>query len=161
MQQTLTFDILKTGATFSPCRRYRYELYRIWDDQKPLIMFIGLNPSTANEFEPDNTIKRVVAMARGWGYGGVYMMNLFCFVTAYPDELDVSKEDIALNDQWLRTTEALCDTVVFAWGAFKQTDGRAESVIRMFPNAMALHINKNGSPKHPLYCRSDSCLIKY
>ena len=35
---------MKKGAELSPCRRYRYALWRIWDDSKPAVMFIGLNP---------------------------------------------------------------------------------------------------------------------
>ena len=51
-------------------------------------MFIGLNPSTANEITNDPTIRRVQRFAFDWGYGGVYMMNLFAYITAYPKELE-------------------------------------------------------------------------
>jgi hypothetical protein len=59
---------IKTGAEFSKDRIHRYALYRIWDESKPLIMFIGLNPSTADENKDDPTIKRCVAFAKHWGY---------------------------------------------------------------------------------------------
>jgi len=38
---------LKTDAKFSACRKYRYALWRNWDESKPYAMIIGLNPSTS------------------------------------------------------------------------------------------------------------------
>ena len=38
---------------------------------------------------------------------------------------------------------------------------RDKELTQMFPNAMALFINKNGSPKHPLYCKSETKIIKW
>lgn len=58
------------GADFSNDRKYRYALWRIWDRTKPLVMFIGLNPSTANETENDPTIKSVGRISKNNGYGG-------------------------------------------------------------------------------------------
>jgi len=68
--------VVESGAEFSECRKYRYALWRIWDKSKPLVMFIGLNPSTANENVDDPTIRSVCRMTKNNGYGGVYMMNL-------------------------------------------------------------------------------------
>ena len=57
---------MKTNAIFSECRKYRYALCRIWDDSKPYAMFIGLNPSTADETEDDPTIRRCINYAKDW-----------------------------------------------------------------------------------------------
>ena len=144
-----------SGAAFSACRNYRYALWRVWDNAKPRVMFIGLNPSTANEITDDPTIRRVVKMARNWGFGGVYMLNLFAWVTSYPDELLKCKDPINGNDAWLIKMADLSGEIIFAWGNFKEAQERAKKVIAMFPNAKALQINMNGSPKHPLYVRGD------
>jgi hypothetical protein len=152
------FNINDRGATFSPCKNYRYSLWRIWDNSKPLVMFIGLNPSTANENDPDPTIKKVIKIAKHNGFGGLYMMNLFAFVTAYPDKL-IRSNDL-INDQGLIRISKICKKIVFAWGNFK-VEPRDSQVKAMFPEAYALHINANGSPKHPLYCRDNSLLIPY
>ena len=85
------FDL--AGAHFEDDRQYRYLLWRNWDELKPKIMFIGLNPSTANEEKDDPTIRRVCIFAKKWGFGGVYMANLFPFVTAYPKELEKNKRN--------------------------------------------------------------------
>lgn len=124
-------------------------------------MFVGLNPSTANELQDDPTITRVKRFAAQWGYGGVYMMNLFAYVTPYPEELKKVIDPVGSNDIWLRKISAKCDKIVFAWGAFKGAKDRAEEVIKKFPGSYALVINNDGSPKHPLYVRKDQRPIEY
>jgi len=153
------FNQTENGAIFSDCKKYRYQLWRIWDKSRPLAMFIGLNPSTANESADDPTIRRVKQFASDWGYGGIYMTNLFAFVTPYPEELRKCNDAIKDNDKWLKETSQKCDRIIFAWGSFPEAEQRAKEVSVMF-NAYALGFNKNGSPKHPLYVKSDIKLIK-
>lgn len=141
------------GANFSQDRNYRYALWRIWDKSLPLVMFIGLNPSTANEDKNDATIRRVISFARAWGYGGVYMMNCFAYVSTDPKLLKSNPMSEEWNNDMLTITASKCKEVIFAWGNFsivKET-GRDEELIGMFPNAKVLIINKDGSPRHPLY----------
>lgn len=151
-----------TTAEFSECRKYRYQLSRIWDEQLPRVMFIGLNPSTANEISNDRTVTTVERYAKGWGFGGVYMMNSFAYVSTDPKQL-VHNGDNTLNNEWLLKTASLCKLVVFAFGNFKilRTTGRDKELLQMFPDAHALHINKNGSPHHPLYLPSDIVPVPY
>lgn len=150
------------GAIFSDCGRYRYQLWRIWDSTKPPVMFIGLNPSTANADTDDPTIRRVVSFASSWGYGGVYMMNLFAWVSAYPEDLLTCVDPIGENDCHLWEVSEICNgEVVFAWGAFKQNKERARQVAEAYPNARCLQKNKDGSPKHPLYVKGDTKLIDF
>ncbi|GHX72979.1 hypothetical protein VCSRO16_3593 [Vibrio cholerae] len=70
---------MKNTAELSKCRKYRYALWRTWDSDKPFAMFIGLNPSTADEKNDDPTLRRCINFAKSWGYGGVCMANLFAF----------------------------------------------------------------------------------
>lgn len=51
-------DFISAGATISSCDRYRYDLWRIWDDEKSYVLYVCLNPSTATGEVPDNTITR-------------------------------------------------------------------------------------------------------
>ncbi len=50
---------LNSGALFSDDRVYRYALWRTWSPSQPSVMFIGLNPSTADESQDDPTIPAV------------------------------------------------------------------------------------------------------
>lgn len=152
------------GAEFSNCRNYRYALWRIWDKSKPLVMFIGLNPSTANETESDPTIKSVWRIAKNNDYGGVYMMNCFPYVSTDPAKLKdgLTLETNTNNLEKLKAIGAKCKDVVFAWGNFKEVDEYTSGLLSfLFPDAKALYVNKNGSPKHPLYCKSDTKLVEY
>lgn len=154
------------GAIFSTCRKYRYALFRLWNLNEPLVMFIGLNPSTANEHDNDPTIRRVMKFAFDWGYGGVYMMNLFPLVSTDPAALSnfySPFHDIedAENIKWLEKAYDKCEEVIFAWGAFPQAQKKAEQVIKMFPSAKALEINQDGSPRHPLYVKGDRIPIPF
>jgi hypothetical protein len=150
------------GALFSDQRDYRYALWRIWDNTLPKVMFIGLNPSTANENENDPTIRRVVSFARSWGYGGVFMMNLFPFVTPYPDVLQLhSVLESDKNEVGLNSFSKKAERIVFAWGNFKEAQEMAKKVIEMFPDAYCLGVNKNRSPKHPLYIAGSTRPVKY
>jgi hypothetical protein len=144
------------GAEFSTDRKYRYALWRIWDKSKPLVMFIGLNPSTANETEPDPTIRRVINFARDWGYGGFYMMNLFAIVSSKPEVLLTDPDPMGNNYKWLENISEKCDRVVFAWGAFKEAKVRAEEVKSQFPDAYCLKKTKDGHPWHPLYVAANT-----
>lgn len=161
MQPSLFMDSRPSGATFSECRKYRYALWRIWDAQLPLLMFIGLNPSKADETNKDNTIGKVTKVAEHNGYGGFYMMNLFAVVSKKPEVLKTDPDPLGDNDGWIEKIALKCKDVVFAWGDFKEARQRAEKIKELFPNAFALHINKNGSPKHPLYCLDKTKLIPF
>jgi len=143
------------GAHFSEDRIYRYALWRIWDNNKPLIMFIGLNPSTADEDNNDRTINRVKNFASDWGYGGFYMVNLFAYITPYRNELKNCTDPVGENDGWLERLSKKCEKIVFAWGSSKIAKERAKEVVQKF-DGYALKKNKDGSPRHPLYIKSDT-----
>jgi hypothetical protein len=129
-------------------------------------MFIGLNPSTADETDNDPTIKSVCRIARHNGYGGVFMMNCFPFVSTDPKQMLLcppKSEEWKINYWWLWRVSRKCIDVVFAWGNFKVVKEMniVKEMCKLFPNAKALHVNKNGSPKHPLYCKSNTLFIDY
>lgn len=138
-------------ALFSFDRKFRYYLIRQWDSRKPMLMFIGLNPSTANETENDPTIRRIIGFAKSWGYGGIYMTNLFSYVSTDPNALKTSGEDIGINNEHLLRCSKKCEKVVFSWGCFKQHKQRMKYVINMFPESYCIDMSKEGYPKHPLY----------
>ncbi len=166
----MLFD-LNIAAEFSTCRKYRFSLWRIWDETKPLVMFIGLNPSTANENENDPTIRSVGRISKHNGYGGFYMMNCFPIVSPDPTILKdfwqssnpYTQYQDMVNRSKLKDVAKVCKDVVFAWGSFSVVKevNRDKEFAQMFPNAKALQINKNGSPKHPLYCKSETIFIDW
>src|SRR4051812_49183760 len=99
------------GATFSECRKYRYVLWRIWDDTLPKVMFIGLNPSSANEDTDDATIRNVIALSKFNGFGSVYMLNCFPYISTNPNDLNdfgnTEENDYAISNYYF-----VCEEVV-------------------------------------------------
>ena len=78
---------IKRHALLSKDKKYRYSLKRIWDNDKPKVLFIMLNPSLADNYQDDPTIRRLIKFAKLYGYGGFYVGNLFSYITPYPSEL--------------------------------------------------------------------------
>ena len=147
---------MKTDAKLSECRKYRYALWRTWDETKPYAMFIGLNPSTADEIEDDPTIRRCINFAKYWGYGGLCMANLFAYRTNDPSEMMAATDPVgADNDEWLIKLTKEAGAVVAVWGNKGSFLGRSKKVMKLVPNLHYLKINKSGEPAHPLYLRSD------
>ena len=148
------------GAIFSECGKYRFSLWRIWDNTKPILAFIGLNPSTANSETNDPTIRRVIKFAKDNGYGGIKMLNLFTIISALPSVLLTHPNPLQEADNILSDIPQGQD-VVLAWGAFPEAIERGKMVIQRFPNAFCLGKNKDGSPKHPLYVKANQPLIPF
>lgn len=143
---------MKTDASLSDCRKYRYALWRIWDDSKPYAMFIGLNPSTADETENDPTINRCINYSKDWGYGGLCMANLFAFRATSPSDMMASDDPIGSdNDEWIIKLAKEAGVIVAAWGNDGSYLERSKEVQKMIPDLMCLKINKSGEPTHPLY----------
>ena len=145
------------GAELSPCRRYRYALWRTWDDALPRVMFIGLNPSTADETVDDPTLRRTMDFARRWGYGGVGNGNLFAYRATDPKAMMAADDPVGPdNDNWLRRLARGADLVVAAWGNDGGFLARSAVVRAMLPDLHCLKINASGEPAHPLYQRADT-----
>jgi len=148
------------SAVFSSCRTWRYALYRIWDESKPLLVVIGLNPSTADETLDDPTIRRCIRFARDWGYGGLVMLNLFAFRSTDPAGLRSTADPCGPeNDQHLlKETEGR--RVLCSWGTHGSLLGRDSKVTAMLTKAgrelVCLGRTKDGYPRHPLYVRADT-----
>jgi hypothetical protein len=145
---------MKGGATLSEDRKYRYALWRAWDQVKPHVLFVGLNPSTADETVDDPTVRRCIAFARGWGYGGVHIVNLFALRATDPEHLTRDADPIGPeNDRWIRQSADAAALVICAWGNGGLFGNRGTQVLHMLENAYYLQMNSTGQPAHPLYLR--------
>lgn len=112
-------------------------------------MFIGLNPSTADEVEDDRTISRCISYAKQWGYGGIIMANLFAFRTSSPAELMASSDPVGPeNDRWLRTLASQAPMIVAMWGNSGTFRNRALEVTKMFPELKCLRVTGTGQPHY-------------
>ncbi|MDE1239813.1 DUF1643 domain-containing protein [Vibrio aestuarianus] len=153
---------MKKTAKLSDCRTYRYELWRIWDESKPYAMFIGLNPSTADETEDDPTIRRCINFAKSWGYGGLCMANLFAYRATQPEDMKRASDPIGdKNDETLILLAQNAGVIVGAWGNDGVFLNRSEDVRALISELSVLKVNKSGEPAHPLYLKSTLTPIKW
>ena len=153
---------MKSAAEFSACRKYRYVLWRTWDETLPLMMIIGLNPSIADAVNNDPTITRCINFAKTWGYGRLCMTNLFAYRATDPNVMKAQIEPIGVdNDFWLKKLARDADKVIAAWGNIGSYLNRSASVSNMFDNLYCIGVNKSGEPEHPLYIKADRRPIRF
>lgn len=153
---------MRTDATFSEDRTYRYLLSRVWDDTLPMLGFGMLNPSDGNEDKNDPTLTRCISFATDWGYGGFLVGNLFAAVSSNPARLTQMQDPIGPdNDHYLFDVLAALP-IVIAWGASVPHYWRhrpAAVVERLRQSGAELYhlgLTKDGHPRHPLYLRGDT-----
>lgn len=152
---------ITSSAMFSPCRLYRYALWRDWN-ANPACVFIGLNPSTADETNDDPTIRRCIEFARSWGYGSICMLNLFAFRSTDPKAMLKASEPVGPdNDEVIREACSGAAVVVAAWGKRGQHMGRDRKVLAMVRDLKCLKVNQDGTPQHPLYLPATLTPIHY
>jgi len=157
-----------SGSSAAIVGRFRYSLTRWWEGPGGKVVWVMLNPSTADEIEDDPTIRRVHAFTKVWGFSSFEVVNLFARRTKDPAHLFSLKTDIvgAFNRDYLGAAIRGADRVVVAWGAADdpRVEERVEAVkaiVRSAPiqsRPRCLGLNKNGSPKHPLYLKADTLL---
>ncbi len=120
---------------------YRYRLTRIWEESKERILFILLNPSTADGEEDDDTITTLINRSKNWGYGSIVVVNLYSYRATSPEELKEVPDPVGeeTDEHILRAAEE-SDKIVCAWGNNAE-DERAEEVVKLLQNR-----------NHKLYC---------
>jgi len=153
----------------STCGRYRYTLWRmLLGDTSRFLLFVMLNPSTANAEDDDPTIRRCIGFAAREGYGALAVVNLFAWRATDAGELKRAVDPVGPdNDGWISALAAEAGQIVVAWGARAKIprgfQGRDRQVLRMLPRekVTALAVLKDGAPSHPLFLPSDAALAVY
>jgi hypothetical protein len=145
-----------SGALFSPCRRWRYLLWRRWDESKPVANFLMLNPSTADEVKLDPTCSRARDYAERWGYGALIVTNVFGWRATDPAEMKSVKDPVGPgNDAAIVRAARDAALVVCAWGnhgAFLERSSHVKTLLNQKSIKLhALRVNAGGEPAHPLY----------
>lgn len=142
-------DRVDRNAAFSRCRRYRYALWREWDANRPRILFIGLNPATADAEQDDNTMRRCMHYARAWGFGSMAVGNLFAYRTTWPAALKQARDPVGkYNDRWLRKLSRDADMTLAMWGNDGDFLGRAGEVSRSLAGLYCFRVTARGQPHH-------------
>ena len=149
-------------AEFSICGTYRYALWRIWQPEARRVLFIGLNPSTADDRSDDQTVRRCLGYARSWGFGSLALANLFAYRSTKPADLKSAVDPIGpLNDLWLHRLAQDADLIMAAWGNHGRIGQRWRQVAAMGITLYCLGMTTLGQPRHPLYLKKSLWPIRW
>lgn len=159
--------IAESTAELSRCRRYRYTLRRRFAEG-PAVLFVGRNPSTADETADDPTIRRCLGFAKRWGFGTLLMGNLYAWRATDPRDRRKAEHPIAeperpfWNDLHLALMAHDADQVVAAWGAdVGPVVDHAAHVLKVVGPCLALGLTQQGHPRHPLFTPGSAELVDY
>jgi hypothetical protein len=138
-------------AVISACGQYRYYLVRIWGEGK-LLVFVMLNPSTADANVDDATVRKCTGFAKALGFDGYIIVNLFALRSTDPAGLRKVDDPIGEhNDYYVREAMKRGGMTIAAWGRHGTYLERDKSFIATLPGQLhALRVNSDGTPAHPL-----------
>jgi len=124
------------------------------------VLFVGLNPSTADAQADDPTIRRMARFARDWGFGGMTVCNLFAFRATDPRILKLAHDPIGpANNRVLRREAGRAALIVACWGNHGLWRRQAAAALPLLGDRsrplLCFGLTHLGQPKHPLYLRRD------
>jgi hypothetical protein len=148
------------GATFGGVGdMYRYTLWREWDTAKPTVVFIMLNPSTADDTTLDPTLRRCLGYSMQWGYGRMEILNLFALRSTNPSKLKTCSDPVGpqnnLQISWACKRDRL---IIAGWGAHGGLYSQDLKIVNIVTRGCGkdlycLQMTGGGFPGHPLYLK--------
>jgi hypothetical protein len=150
--------VIGTAIFGGTSNEYRYRLSRTWKSG-PRVLFIMMNPSTADPSYDDPTVAKCRRFAVNWGYSGIDVGNTFAYRATDQKILTQVADPIGPeNDRHLQQMALDAALVVFAYGKPKTRILKArglevalmlKSSLKIKPHILRLTID--GTPYHPLY----------
>jgi hypothetical protein len=162
----MTADSIKGGATFDRSGRYRYRLWRQWDEALPAITLVMLNPSAADAVYNDQTISTCMRLARRFNFGSIEVVNLFAYCTSDPRQLKQARNPVGKhNDHYIWASAQKANSILIAWGNHGNLQSRHMEVLDMLVHLATplycLGVTKQGQPRHPLYLPGDAPMVPF
>ena len=185
----MNVTVADAGAVISADGRYRYRLWRefVWRQTSDMfrqeedlpafqdrrVLWVMLNPSTADAQEDDPTIRKCRGFSALWWYGGIEVVNLYAYRATKPGILWESRKtvDIVGPENDAHIAELLKDErigkVVVAWGAsggdWVQSRVLAVmlAILQSGHQPECLGVTKAGDPRHPLMVSYDTPLMRF
>lgn len=170
----MTVAVSDRDAVVSEDGRYRYLLTRrlvptLETRLGSMVVFVMLNPSTADADQDDPTLRRCLGFAAALGAEHLTVVNLYAYRTPFPSALaDAHLDDVDIvgpdADRWLLSRLSADSTVIAAWGAPPPRVPAAfhadrVSAVRELLDPVPLHalaVTADGCPRHPLYLKASA-----
>lgn len=157
----LSFPDQQQGAvTNGP---YRYLLWRIWNPMQPRLLWVMLNPSTADETTNDPTLRRILGFSRAAGFGGLEVVNLYALRSPSPKALLLAPDAIGPeNDLHIQEAAVRAGRIVAGWGNEGARNGRDRALLALVSHPVfCLGTTRQGHPRHPLYVKAQTKLCPF
>lgn len=155
------------SAVISKCGLYRLALARACEPTGPrrlrgYVLWVMLNPSTADANLDDPTIRRIKDFTGRWGYSRAVVVNLYSFRATDPKVMLQADDPVGPeNDASIVMMAASASKVVCGWGKHGEPL-RVAAVVDLLSvhrgHIYCLGTNEDGSPKHPLYLKKTTPL---
>lgn len=147
------------GATISDDGLYRYQLWRRISSDPRRVLWIMLNPSTADADVDDPTIRRLIGYAKAWGFGRLDVVNLFAGRATEPADLWKMADPVGPeNELYVLSRAKRAELVIGGWGAEPAMSPWVVHIIGKVQQWVTIHAlatTKAGQPRHPLYLKGD------
>lgn len=155
---------LDMGAELSDNGVHRYALWRRLSMGERAVLFVCLNPSTADALSDDPTVRKGVGFARRWGFDWFYMGNLHAYRSTDPKGLKPLSDLEAVgpaNQEALTWMAQKAELVIAAWGGnpLKPYARTLANRVLALPHCRVLRFTKDGNPYHPLYVPYETPLL--
>lgn len=137
--------IMDNTIILSEDKKYQYMYGMAWDDTKPCVCFVGLNPRV----NQTGTLQKMIGFAKDGGYGGMYLVHLFAYRS---DNYHIISSGVlkpigSLTDLYIKLATSVSDKVICCWGPDGERYNRGSEVIMMLTNAYYYQRAANGEPK--------------
>lgn len=161
-----------SGAALSIDGLFRFMLWRRWAgsaDKERTILFIGLNPSTADATVDDPTVRKWMHYAKRDGFGRMYVCNLSAFRATNPEDMKrptLDHRTMENRDSVLRYARA-SSKIVCCWGAhgsYADLDMQMKKLLIEDGHELwrfDVPLTANGQPRHPLYLKNDCPIVRW
>lgn len=152
-------DLLRTRlCSVSPCNRFRFYL---GEPGTKTLLFVGVNPSTADIATDDQTIRKIKGFSGIYGFDGWGIINLSPQRATDPDDMDAleNKEATRINLEEIQhyTTQYGVSDAVFSWGNLIEKRGylavMPAKILQALGNPKVYslgELTQKGHPRHPL-----------
>jgi len=160
-------QLAHSGAILSDDGRYRYALHRAGLETERPVLFVMLNPSTADGHTNDHTLTKCQRFAEGWGLGPVLVGNLFAWRATAPRDLWLSQQHCDIvgpdNERWLDALMDHAERVVVGWGDQPGANEQTTRFLHRYPRRTltCLGTTKSGAPKHPSRPAYGTCCVPF
>lgn len=168
----LSEGVVGHAEFYGPNDCYRPWLSRTWglpgEAEQGFILFIGMNPSTADANANDPTIRRELFFANREDFQVLVKCNVMDYRATSPAKL--REPGIvpcsAMNLPTIERYAAGASKIICCWGALHRSLRHHADVVETMLRAQGrdlwcLGLTAGLSPRHPLYVRGDAPLVEF